>query len=110
MSLHPIHTAATNGRAQVLDYLLARKCAQQLINLQTANSGYTPLHLAVIGGHVQCVKVLLKYGADLSKTDRGGKTAIQRAKKAVEITRTIVSEGKCLYCVPYSNLVTFDYR
>ena len=94
----PIHTAATKGRAEVLDYLLARSCAcaQHLVNFQTGNNGYTALHLAVIGGHAHCVRVLLKHGADVSIVDSGGKTAKQRAeaKKSSEISRIFMSEGK----------------
>ena len=77
----PIHAAATNGRAGVLEYLLqrSRTHCSQLINTQTAKSRYTPLHLAVINGHVNCLKVLLRYGADIRATDCNGKTAIQSA-------------------------------
>ena len=92
----PIHAAATNGRAELIDYLLTRSCTQKLINTQTANHGYTPLHLAVVGGHVHCVRVLLKHGADIRITDRGGKTAKQRgeAKKFGDIVRILRSKGK----------------
>ena len=93
----PIHAAATNGRAELIDYLLTKSYhALQLISLQTTNRGYTPLHLAVVGGHVHCVRVLLKHGADIRVTDRGGKTARQRgeAKKFGDIVRILRSEGK----------------
>ena len=96
----PLHAAATNGRAELIDYLLTKSChALQLINLQTANHGYTPLHLAVVGGHIHCVRVLLKHGADIRITDRGGKTVTQRgeaAKKSGDIIRILRSEGKSL--------------
>ena len=93
----PIHAAATNGRAEVLEYLLQISCARcrQLINTQTAKTGYTPLHLAVINGHQNCVKVLLRYGADIRATDRDGKTAIQRAnaRNMGDIVRILRNEG-----------------
>ena len=94
----PIHAAATNGRVEVLDYLLEWSCAEHLINSQTGNNGYTALHLAVIGGHAHCVRVLLKHGADVRITDRGGKTAKQRAqaKKSTEIVSIFVSQGKLI--------------
>ena len=94
----PIHAAATNGRVEVLDYLLERPCAEHLINFQTGNNGYTALHLAVISGHPHCVRVLLKHGADMKITDFNGKTAQQRAqaKKSTEIVSIFVSQGKLI--------------
>ena len=95
----PIHAAATNGRAEVLEYLLQISCegCGQLINTQTAKSRYTPLHLAVINGHENCVKVLLRYGADVRATDRDGKTAIQKAqaaRKMPNIVHVLRNKGK----------------
>jgi hypothetical protein len=41
----------------------------------TDDEGKTPLHLAAEGGHVECIEVLLKRGADWRLKDKGGKTA-----------------------------------
>lgn len=38
----------------------------------TDNAGYTPLHEACTRGHLKIAKMLLKYGADVSASARGG--------------------------------------
>ena len=50
------------------------------INAKDA-SGRTLLHWAVENDHTEAVRLLLKYGADGSITDRSRKTAYQLAKK-----------------------------
>ncbi|KAM7399638.1 hypothetical protein PAMP_018889 [Pampus punctatissimus] len=41
--------------------------------------GRTPLHLAVTLGHLDCARVLLQQGADVSKENRNGWTVLQEA-------------------------------
>ncbi|XP_072325738.1 ankyrin repeat domain-containing protein 13B isoform X2 [Scyliorhinus torazame] len=41
--------------------------------------GRTPLHLAVTLGYLECTRVLLKHGADVSKENRNGWTGLQEA-------------------------------
>uniref|UniRef100_A0A3Q2SNF5 Ankyrin repeat domain 13B n=1 Tax=Fundulus heteroclitus TaxID=8078 RepID=A0A3Q2SNF5_FUNHE len=41
--------------------------------------GRTPLHLAVTLGHLECARVLLQHGADVSKENRNGWTVLQEA-------------------------------
>uniref|UniRef100_A0A665UPK7 Ankyrin repeat domain-containing protein n=1 Tax=Echeneis naucrates TaxID=173247 RepID=A0A665UPK7_ECHNA len=41
--------------------------------------GRTPLHLAVTLGHLECTRVLLQHGADVSKENRNGWTVLQEA-------------------------------
>ncbi|XP_026861686.2 ankyrin repeat domain-containing protein 13B isoform X1 [Electrophorus electricus] len=41
--------------------------------------GRTPLHLAVTLGHLECARVLLQYGADVSKENSSGWTVLQEA-------------------------------
>uniref|UniRef100_A0A667YVK8 Ankyrin repeat domain 13B n=1 Tax=Myripristis murdjan TaxID=586833 RepID=A0A667YVK8_9TELE len=41
--------------------------------------GRTPLHLAVTLGHLDCARVLLQHGADVSKENRNGWTVLQEA-------------------------------
>uniref|UniRef100_A0A3P9M2E6 Ankyrin repeat domain 13B n=1 Tax=Oryzias latipes TaxID=8090 RepID=A0A3P9M2E6_ORYLA len=41
--------------------------------------GRTPLHLAVTLDHLDCAKVLLQHGADVSKENRNGWTVLQEA-------------------------------
>ena len=60
----PLHEAVASGNHEVLDYLLT-KTSSIPVNIR-ANNGYTPLHLAAVKDSVECVRVLLKHGADIS--------------------------------------------
>ena len=60
-------------------------------NLQTVKNdvrikyfaGYTPLILAVLGGHLSCVKMLVAGGAHVDQSDgRSGRTALHHAVEA----------------------------
>ncbi len=59
-----LHMAAGKGHAAVLDSLL-RGGAVQVINYQAAQLQDTALAMAASCGHLECVKVLRKYGADI---------------------------------------------
>lgn len=45
-------------------------------------AGQTPLYYAARRGHLECCKVLIEKGADVSHTDSNGKTAVEFARKA----------------------------
>ncbi|KAG8450440.1 hypothetical protein GDO86_002921, partial [Hymenochirus boettgeri] len=47
--------------------------------------GRTPLHLATTLGHLECARVLLKHGADVSKENRSGWTVLQEAVSTRDI-------------------------
>ena len=53
---------------------LRRRCA--------ACSGYRPIHLAAICGHVQCLKRLLELGVDRDPRDKEGMTPLHMAAQA----------------------------
>jgi ankyrin repeat protein len=57
-----IHEAAEDGREEELQKLILR-------NIQAVNEedeyGETPLHLACMAGHPNCVKLLLHNGAEV---------------------------------------------
>ena len=70
-----------------------------IVNCRSGNGGLTPLH-AVAGScgsakQVQCVRVLLKYNADISIADHYGKTAKQTAEQCAKsnISRILRSAG-----------------
>ena len=48
-------------------------------SLQADRFGYTPLILAVIGGHVEVVHQLLTHGADINKPDLHLNTPLHHA-------------------------------
>jgi RNA polymerase sigma-70 factor (ECF subfamily) len=71
------NAAAKNGQLDLLEQMLVDGME---INAKDAG-GRTLLHWAVENDHTEAVRLLLKYGADRSITDRSRKTAYQLAKK-----------------------------
>lgn len=70
----PIHWAASKGYTKICAFLLnqcdtstadnaAKSNRLKYINKKDRLSGFTPLHVACIGGHVECVTYLLESGA-----------------------------------------------
>jgi ankyrin repeat protein len=67
--------AAEYGRNPVVDFLLQRG-----VPLETqANTGQTALHWAVIGAHVDTIKLLLDRGASLEAENAYGGTPLGQA-------------------------------
>ncbi|RUR71143.1 ankyrin repeat domain-containing protein [Variovorax guangxiensis] len=73
---YPIHTAAYDGTAELID-LLAKQGAN--INAKGDFQGWTPLHMAVEGRNLDGVKTLLALGAKRDIKDASGKTAYENA-------------------------------
>lgn len=56
-----LHVAAQLGQAKMLQALVQESfCDVHAVN----KAGFTPLQLAALNGRVECVKMLIKYGAD----------------------------------------------
>uniref|UniRef100_A0A8C7JJL4 Ankyrin repeat domain 13B n=1 Tax=Oncorhynchus kisutch TaxID=8019 RepID=A0A8C7JJL4_ONCKI len=54
--------------------------ANEQVDVETLDPrGRTPLHLAVTLGHLDCARLLLQHGADVSKENRNGWTVLQEA-------------------------------
>uniref|UniRef100_A0A6Q2XP05 Ankyrin repeat domain-containing protein n=1 Tax=Esox lucius TaxID=8010 RepID=A0A6Q2XP05_ESOLU len=63
----PLHTSAVSS------------CLHQ-VDVETLDPrGRTPLHLAVTLGFLECARLLLQHGADVSKENRSGWTVLQEA-------------------------------
>lgn len=76
---YPIHTAAYDGSAELID-LLAKQGAN--INAKGDFQGWTPLHMAVEGRNLEGVKTLLALGAKRDAKDASGKTAYENASSS----------------------------
>lgn len=72
----PLHVA--RGHSSVVDYLIANGA---LVNVPDAQ-GLIPLHCAAAGPCVECVKILLKHGADWTILNRSDQTILHYAAKA----------------------------
>lgn len=71
----PLHTAASHGRREMCDKLLAVKA-----NIEAKNAlGFTPILSAAMNGHEGVVATLLKSGADKNVTCIKGDTAASLA-------------------------------
>jgi hypothetical protein len=57
-----VHFAAWDGKDEILAYLLEAGASADLVG----EDGYTPLLLAVAGGHQACVELLVEKGADVN--------------------------------------------
>ncbi|KAJ3095332.1 Ankyrin-2 [Phlyctochytrium bullatum] len=82
-----LHAAATNGYDAIVDILLANGL-RNAINYRAKvvigddpfpQPGITALHQAAANGHTSIVEKLIKYGADLEKSDLSGQTALSWA-------------------------------
>jgi uncharacterized protein len=75
--LTPLHVAAENGYADIVDMLLAHG-GKTYIDAPDQN-GRTPLHNAAAGGHVETTRLLLNGGAKHDLKDKQGNTALHLA-------------------------------
>jgi cytohesin len=88
-----LHAAATKGHGQCVESLV-----QGGATVDAEDGGCsTPLMAAARGGHVEVVRMLLEAGADPARKDeignRGGRTALNRAKRAGKHEVVALLEG-----------------
>ncbi|XP_078385103.1 protein phosphatase 1 regulatory subunit 27-like [Cetorhinus maximus] len=76
---------------QVGRFIRARKVKLDTLYL----SGMAALHEAVLSGNLECVKLLIKYGADLHQKDENGWTALHMSCSDghIEIAKYLLSQG-----------------
>ncbi|XP_041073076.1 protein phosphatase 1 regulatory subunit 27-like [Carcharodon carcharias] len=76
---------------QVGRFIRARKVKLDTLYL----SGMAALHEAVLSGNLECVKLLIKYGADIHQKDENGWTALHMSCSDghVEIAKYLLSQG-----------------
>ena len=90
--MNALMVSASCGRALNLDILLQHESPLDCIS----SSGRTALMMAVLNDHVECVEILLAYGANMTMKDAVGRTvrdiAVQRGNE--EIISLIEDEMK----------------
>uniref|UniRef100_A0AAZ3PTJ3 Ankyrin repeat domain-containing protein n=1 Tax=Oncorhynchus tshawytscha TaxID=74940 RepID=A0AAZ3PTJ3_ONCTS len=76
-SRYPIHDMVWHNKHRMLEKALS---ANEQVDVETLDPrGRTPLHLAVTLGHLDCARLLLQHGANVSKENRNGWTVLQEA-------------------------------
>jgi hypothetical protein len=75
----PLHYAATKGSANCISILCENFCDVDAIS-GISDSLKTPLLLATEAGHLDVVKELVRWGADLFYLDANGYSALQLAQ------------------------------
>lgn len=60
-----VHYASSNGYASILAFILNQPGTQDMMG-QCSNKGLYPLHCAAQYGHIECMELLLNYGADIN--------------------------------------------
>ncbi|XP_063306103.1 ankyrin repeat domain-containing protein 13B isoform X4 [Pelobates fuscus] len=88
-SRYPLHYLVWHNKYRELEKELSDK--QEQLE-QVDPRGRTPLHLATTLGHIECARVLLNHGADVSKENRSGWTVLQEAvsTRDLELVRLIL--------------------
>lgn len=70
-----VHVAASVDRYNILEWLLNQGA---IINGRDYESGSTPLHRAVFYGCIDCVVLLMSYGASIEALDEDTRTPLQQ--------------------------------
>lgn len=96
-NLYPLHCACNEGHVLVVE-IFTRHLTTAQLNFKNTN-GDTPLHIAALRGHMDCVKALLSKGADPCIANSNGKTAAQEAEKnqhyqLVEYINSFIKENQ----------------
>ena len=78
-NLFPLHCACNEGHVLVVEVFTRHLTTEQL-NYRNTN-GDTPMHIAALRGHLDCVKTLLSKGANPCIANCNEKTAAQEAEK-----------------------------
>lgn len=77
--LTPLHYACEANHPEVINMIFSLVGSHGLKVNSQDKYGWTPLHSAAYHGNIDCVKILLKSGVDVTITERYGKTALHLA-------------------------------
>jgi ankyrin repeat protein len=90
-----IHYAATNGEVSRLEVMLTRRKVLANIDVRDPDSGWTALHFAARGGHVDFARILLKNKANVNAMGADGMTPLHLAAGwgTKEVVGLLLQEG-----------------
>lgn len=86
-----LHYAASHGCDKVLKYIRLNLNYTSFVDQVERLNGGTPLHFAVLGNHVACVKELLRMNADVALKNRGRLTPLAEARMRKKTKNEIIT-------------------
>jgi ankyrin repeat protein len=91
----PLHVAAWNGNAALIEGLLKRGAQIDLAATQEQGHGLTPLHTAAENGRKAAVEVLLGHKANMNAKTPIGETALRLAvaRNHLDVARLLLKAG-----------------
>ncbi|KAJ4311286.1 hypothetical protein N0V84_010533 [Fusarium piperis] len=76
VTYNALQIAAANSHRDILEVLILATPLIDEIDATTPKNGLSPAHLAAKAGSLECIKILAKFGADLTATDSSGRSPL----------------------------------
>jgi hypothetical protein len=104
------HAAAFAGETGLLQRLLTTSAKTDLVRRRGIASGFTALHCAVAGGHVEACRLLLDAGSKVSTTSASRRSALWTAciKGSREVALLLLERGADPHQAPQGSESAFD--
>ena len=100
-----LHTAARLGHVECMRNLIAGDAD---IEVAENSYGWTPIFMAAVEGQLSTLEVLIEEGAEATKLDSSGWTAIEHAalRGHIEVARRLKELAKTIAVSPQSGIIT----